>query len=99
MSPETAFSASSRSVRTGSLSSSIAALVMTLTSVLVSSIAYVGALSTFTSSFGVLAAYACLVLCLDLIDLMLTVGTFASVYTGMLLKSSFVNAREHTSKS
>jgi hypothetical protein len=96
---ETAFSAKKRSVQTRSPSLSIIALVITLTLVLVLSIAYVGNLLTFTSSFGVFIAYACLVLCLDLIDLTLVVRTFACVCTGTLLKSSFVKAREHVSKS
>jgi len=96
---ETAFSASNKSVRTGSLSLFIAALVITLTLVLVSSIAYVDTLLTFTSSFSVLVVYTCLVLCLDLINLILMVRTFVFVYTSMLLKSSFVNIREHASKS
>jgi hypothetical protein len=96
---ETAFSAKRRSVQTRSLSLFATALVITLTLALVLSIAYVGNLSTFTSSFGVFAAYACLVLCLDLIDLTLTIRTFACVCTGTLLKSSFVKAREHASKS
>jgi len=99
VSPETAFSANSRLVQTRSLSSFIAALVITLTLALVSSIACVGALLTFTNSFGVLVVYACLVLCLNLINLTLMVRTFVSVCTSTLLKSSFVNAREHASKS
>ena len=99
VSPKTAFSASNKFVQTRSLSLSTAAFVITLTLVLVFSIAYVGTPSTFTSSFGVLVAYAYLVLCLDLINLILTVRTFASVCTSMLLKSSFVNTREHASKS
>jgi len=96
---ETAFSAKRRSVRTGSPSSFVAALVITLTLALVLSIACVGDPSTFTSSFGVFAAYTYLVLCLDLIDLTLVVRTFACVCTGTLLKSSFVKAREHASRS
>jgi hypothetical protein len=74
------------------------ALVITLTLALVLSIAYVSNLLTFTSSFGVFVVYTYLVLCLNLIDLMLTVRTFACVCTGMLLKSSFVKAKEHVSK-
>jgi hypothetical protein len=96
---ETAFSAKRRSVQTRSPSLFVAALVITLTLALVLSIAYVSNPSTFTSSFGVFAAYTYLVLCLDLIDLTLTVRTFAYVCTGTLLKSSFVKAREHASKS
>jgi hypothetical protein len=99
VSPETAFSASNKSVRTRSLSLSIAVLVMTLTLALVSSIACVSALLTFTSSFGVLVAYTYLVLCLDLIDLILAVRIFAFVCISILLKSSFVNTREHASRS
>ena len=96
---ETAFSAKKRSVQTRSLSLFATALVITLTLALVLSIACVSNLLTFTSSFGVFAVYAYLVLCFNLIDLMLIVRTFACVYTGMLLKSSFVKAREHASKS
>jgi len=95
---ETAFSTKKRSVQTRSPSLFVTALVITLTLALVLSIAYVGNPSTFTSSFGVFVVYAYLVLCLDLIDLMLAVRTFAYVCTSMLLKSSFVKAREHASK-
>jgi hypothetical protein len=72
---------------------------MTLTLALVLSITYIGNLLTFTSSFSVFVAYACLVLCLDLIDLTLAVRTFAYVCTSTLLKSSFVKAGEHASRS
>jgi hypothetical protein len=75
------------------------ALVITLTLALVFSIAYISNLLTFTSSFSVFVAYACFVLSFDLINLMLVVRTFASVYTGTVLKSSFANVREHASKS
>jgi hypothetical protein len=70
-----------------------------LTLALVLSIACVGDPLTFTSNFGVFAAYAYLVLCLDLIDPTLVVRTSAYVCTSTLLKSSFVKAREHASKS
>ena len=63
------------------------------------SIAYVSNLLTFTSSLSVFVTYTCLVLCFDLINLMLIVRTFASVCTSTLLKSSFVNVREHASRS
>jgi hypothetical protein len=96
---ETAFSAKKRSVQTRSLSLFATALVIMLTLALVLSITYVSNLLTFTSSFGVFVVYTCLVLCLDLIDFTLTVKTFACVCTGTLLKSSFVKAREHVSKS
>jgi hypothetical protein len=96
---ETAFSAKKRSVQTRSLSLFTTALVITLTLALVLSIAYISNLLTFTSSFGVFVVYTCLVLCLNLIDLMLTVRTFACVYISTLLKSSFVKAKEHVSKS
>jgi len=99
VSPETAFSAKKRSVQTKSPSSFTTALVITLTLALVLSIACVGNPLTFTSSFGVFAVYACSVLCLDLIDLTLAVRTSACVCTSTLLKSSFVKAREHASKS
>ena len=75
------------------------ALVIILTLVLVFSITYVSALSTFTSSFKVLITYALLVLCLNLINLILIVKTFAFAYTNILLKSSFTKVKEHTSKS
>jgi hypothetical protein len=75
------------------------ALVITLTLVLVSSSACVSALLIFTSSFSVFVAYVCLVLCLNLINLMLIVKTFAFVYTSMLLKSSFVKVKEHAKRS
>jgi hypothetical protein len=71
---------------------------MTLTLALVSSIASVGALLTFTSSFGVFAVYACLVLCFDLTNLTLAVRTSAFAYTGIVLKSNFAKVREHASK-
>jgi hypothetical protein len=96
---ETAFNAKSKSIQTRSPSSSATALVMTLTLALVFSIACVGALLTFTSSFSVFAAYALLVLCLDLIDSTLVVRTFAFVCTSTPLKSSFVKAKEHASRS
>jgi len=96
---ETAFSAKKRSVQTRSPSLFATALVITLTLALVLSIACVSNLLTFTSSFGVFAVYAYLVLCFNLIDLMLTVRTFACVCTGTLLKSSFVKAREYANKS
>src|SRR5438552_7747106 len=72
---------------------------MILTSALVSSMACVGALSTFTSSFGVFAAYACSVLCLVLIDLMLVTRTSAISHIDTLLKSSFAKVGEHASRS
>jgi hypothetical protein len=96
---KTAFSAKKRFVQTRSPSLSATALVITLTLALVLSIAYISNLLTFTSSFGVFVVYAYLVLCLDLINLMLIVRTFACVCIGTLLKSSFVKARKHVSKS
>jgi hypothetical protein len=99
VSPKTAFSASNKSVQTRSLSLFIAVFVIILTLVLVSSIACVSTLLTFTSSFGVFIVYTYLVFCLDLINLILAVRTFVSVYISVLLKSSFVNTREHVSKS
>jgi hypothetical protein len=96
---ETAFKAKSRSVQTRSPSLSATALVITLTLALVSSIACVDALLTFTSSFGVFAAYACLVLCFDLTDPTLAVRTSASACTGTVLKSSFAKVKEHASRS
>jgi hypothetical protein len=77
----------------------VIALVITLTLALVFSIIYVSALLTFTSSFSIFAAYVCLVLCLNLINLTLIVRTFAFAYTSMLLKSSFVKVKEHAKKS
>jgi len=96
---ETAFSAKKKSVQTRSPSLFVIALVITLTLALVLSITYVGNLLTFTSSFGVFGVYAYLVLCLDLIDLMFIVRTFAYVCISTFLKSSFVKAREHANKS
>jgi hypothetical protein len=97
---ETAFKAKSRSIQTRSLSSFAAALVITLTLALVFSIAYVGAPSTFTSSFSVFAAYVCSVLgWRALIDPTLVVRTSASAYTNTPLKSSFAKVKEHASKS
>jgi hypothetical protein len=55
-------------------------------------------LLTFTNSFSVFVAYTCFVLCFNLINLMLAVKTSASVYTSTVLKSSFTNIKEHTSK-
>jgi hypothetical protein len=72
---------------------------MTLTLALVLSIAYVGNPLTFTNNFSVFAAYACLVLRFDLINLTLAVKTFACVCTSTLLKSSFVKAKEYANKS
>jgi hypothetical protein len=74
-------------------------LVITLTLTLVFSIAYVSTLLTFTSSFSVFAVYALLVLCFNLINLILIVKTFVFICTSILLKSSFVKAREHVNKS
>ena len=99
VSPKTAFNTKNRFVQTRSLSSFTAALLITFTLALVSNIACVSDPLTFTSSFGVFAAYAYLVLCLNLINLMLVVRTFAFACTSIVLKSSFVKAREHASKS
>ena len=97
--PETAFNTKNRFVQTRSPSSFAAALSITFTLALVSNIACVGDPLTFTSSFGVFVAYAYLVLCLDLINPMLVVRTSAFAYTSIVLKSSFVKAREHASRS
>ena len=94
-----AFNAKSKSIQTRSLSLFTTALLITLTLALVLSIACVSNLLTFTSSFSVFVVYTCLVLCLNLINPTLVVKTFACVCTSTLLKSSFVKAREHTSKS
>ena len=99
VSPETAFNTKNKFVQTKSLSLFTATLLITFTLALVSNIACVSNPLTFTSSFGVFAAYTCLVLCLNLIDPMLVVRTFAFAYTGTVLKSSFVKAREHASRS
>ena len=99
VSPKTAFNTKNRSVQTRSPSSFAAALSITFTLALVFNIACVGDLLTFTSSFNIFVAYACLVLCLNLIDPMLVVRTSASACTSIVLKSSFVKAREHVSKS
>ena len=99
VSPKIAFNAKNRFVQTRSLSSFTAALLITFTLALVFNITCISNLLTFTSSFGVFAAYACLVLCLDLINLMLVVKTFAFAYTSIVLKSSFVKVREHANKS
>jgi hypothetical protein len=99
VSPETAFNVKNRFVQTRSLSLFATAFLITFTLALVSNIACIDDPLTFTSSFGVFAAYACLVLCLDLIDPMLVVRTSASAYTSIVLKSSFVKAREHASRS
>jgi len=100
VSPETAFSANNKSVRTRSLSLFVAALVMTLTLVLVSSIACVDVLSTFANSFSVLVAYALSVLCWRILTkLTLAIRTFASALTRTLLKNNFVKVREHASRS
>jgi hypothetical protein len=77
----------------------IAALVIILTLALVSSIAYVSDLLTFTSSFSVFVVYTCFVLSFNLINFMLVVRTFAFVCTSTVLKSSFANVKEHASKS
>jgi hypothetical protein len=96
---ETAFSTKKRFVQTRSLSLFAIALVIMLTLALVLSITCVSNLLTFTSSFSVFIVYAYLVLCLDLINLMLTVRTSACVCTSTLLKSSFVKAKEYINKS
>ena len=99
VSPKTAFNAKNRFVQTRSPSLFTTALLIIFTLALVSNITCVSNLLTFTSSFGVFVAYACLVLCFDLINLMLIVRTSAFAYTSIVLKSSFVKAREHASKS
>ena len=99
VSPKTAFNAKNRFVQTRSLSSFTTALLITFTLALVSNIACVSNLLTFTSSFGVFVVYACLVLCLNLINLMLVVRTSTFAYISIVLKSSFVKAREYASKS
>ena len=99
VSPKTAFNAKNKSVQTRSPSSFATTFSITFTLALVFNIACVSDLLTFTSSFSVFVAYTCLVLCLDLINLMLVVRTSASVCISIVLKSSFVKAREHASKS
>ena len=99
VSPKTAFNTKNRFVQTRSPSSFTATLLITFTLALVFNIACVSNLLTFTSSFGVFVAYACLVLCLNLINLMLVIRTSAFACTGIVLKSSFVKVREHASKS
>ena len=94
-----AFNTKNRFVQTRSPSSFAIAFLIIFTLALVSNIACVSDLLTFTSSFGVFVAYACLVLCLNLINLMLVVRTSAFAYTSIVLKSSFVKAREHASRS
>jgi len=96
---EIAFSAKRRFVQTRSPSLFATALVITLTLALVLSITYIGNLLTFTSSFSVFVVYTYLVLCLNLINLMLVVRTFAYVCISTFLKSSFVKVKEHVSKS
>jgi hypothetical protein len=95
---KTTFSANNKFIQTRSLSLFIAVFVITLTLALVFSIVYVSILLTFTSSFSVFVVYTYLVLCLNLTNLILTVKTLAFVCISTLLKSSFVNIREHTSK-
>ena len=99
VSSKIAFNTKNRFVQTRSLSLFTATLLITFTLALVSNIACVSDLLTFTSSFGVFVVYAYLVLCLNLINLMLIVRTSAFAYTSIVLKSSFVKAREHASRS
>ena len=82
-----------------SLSLFATTFLITLTLALVSNITCVSNSLTFTSSFSVFVAYACLVLYFNLINFTLIVKTFAFVYISMLLKSSFIKVREHASKS
>jgi len=97
--PKIAFNTKNRFVQTRSLSLFATTFLITFTLALVFNITCVNNLLTFISSFSVFAAYACLVLCFNLINLMLIVRTSAFAYTSIVLKSSFVKAKEHASKS
>jgi len=98
--PKTAFNTKSRFVQTKSLSLFTTIFLIILTLALVFNITCISNLLTFTSSFSIFVAYACLVFCLRvLINLMLIVKTFAFVYASMLLKNNFTKVREYINKS